>query len=309
MSQLIDLSKVPVPDIIEPLDFEQRFAAIKQQLIDLDPTYTEVLSLESEPLVKLLQVLAYRELLLVNKINDATRANMLASSRANDLAGLAARYNLERLVIHPENLQATPPTAAVYESDEAFKRRIQMAFDGLNTAGSIDGYIFFALSADGLVADAYAESPQPCHITLTILSHDNNGVASSALLSKVRNYFGLSDDGQSQLATPSKVRPQGDRVQVQSGTIVGFEVQAILTIEPGPDKNVVLNAAAAALNNYLNSIKKLGASVSRSGIYRALHQPGVVDVNIISPSTNVVVTHNQSALCNNVELTVVGSDD
>ncbi|RBP72390.1 hypothetical protein DET47_1321, partial [Shewanella putrefaciens] len=38
MAELIDLSKVPVPDIIQPLSFEQRFAALKQLLIEIDPS-------------------------------------------------------------------------------------------------------------------------------------------------------------------------------------------------------------------------------------------------------------------------------
>lgn len=99
MAELIDLSKVPVPDIIQPLSFEQRFAALKQILISIDERYQDVLALESDPIAKLLQVFAYREMHLVAQINDATRGNILASSTGNDLIALGSRYDLAPLVI------------------------------------------------------------------------------------------------------------------------------------------------------------------------------------------------------------------
>ncbi|MFM9735606.1 hypothetical protein, partial [Streptomyces niveiscabiei] len=56
-----------------------------------------------------MQTFAYRELVLEAKINDATRANMLASSKGNDLDGIGARYNVERLVVQEGDELARPP--------------------------------------------------------------------------------------------------------------------------------------------------------------------------------------------------------
>lgn len=306
MAELIDLSKVPIPDIIQPLSFEQRFAALKQLLIDIDESYQAVVALESDPIIKLLQVFAYREMHLVAQINDATRGNILASSTGNNLIALGSRYDLAPLVIQASDDSAVPPISEILEEEQSFKRRVQMAFDGLNTAGSIDGYIFFALGADGRVADAKAVSPDPCEMVVTVLSIEGNGSASEELLSKVRVVFGLSADGLSQSSMPSKVRPQGDRVTIQGAGIVSYSVQAVLQLLPGPDAQVVLAAANQALALYQKEQRRLGADITRSGIFKALHQPGVNNVNLISPATDVVVLEHQAAYCTSVNVSIGG---
>lgn len=311
MSQqkLIDLSKVPVPDIITPLDFEKTYSDLKAILITLDPQYSDALTLESDPLARLLQVFAYREMHLIAKINDATRANILASATGNDLIALGSRYNLTPLIVQPANPNAIPPTPEVRESDENFRRRVQMAFDGLNTAGSIDAYIFFALSADGRVLDANAESPTPCNITVTILSHEGNGTPSNSTLTAVRAYFGLTPDGNSQNAIPSKIRPQGDRVTVVPAQIIPYSITAQLYMQPGPDASVVLIKAQNELSQYIAEQRRLGANITRSGIHRALHQPGVSNVLISSPATDLVISPTQASFCTATNITVGGVDE
>jgi phage-related baseplate assembly protein len=306
MAELIDLSKVPVPDIIQPLNFEQRFAELKQILIDIDERYRDVVALESDPITKLLQVFAYREMHLVAQINDATRGNILASSTGNNLIALGSRYNLAPLVIQVGDDSTVPPIPEIIEDEQSFKRRVQMAFDGLNTAGSIDGYIFFALGADGRVADAKAMSPEPCEMVVIILSINDNGTATDDLLIKVREVFGLSADGAAQSLSPSKVRPQGDRVTIQSADIIGYSVEAQLQILPGPDSQVVLDAANQALAQYQKEQRRLGADITRSGIYKALHQSGVNNVNLISPAADVNVLDYQAAYCTSVSISIGG---
>lgn len=303
MAELIDMSQVPVPDVIKPLDFESRFSDLKAQLVALYPESESVLELESEPLTKFLQLLAYRELHLVGQINDDTRGNMLASSVGNDLEAIAARFNLTRLNITPADDTAEPPVAAVMESDDALRRRVQMAFDGLNTAGSIDGYIFFALGSNGLVADASAVSPEPCEMVLTILSHEANGVASTELLALVRQYFGVTADGLNTTATPSKVRPDGDLLTVQTAEVLNYQVSATLQIKDGPDAASVLATAQQAISTY-TQLRKLGRAVTLSGIYAALHQPGVSNVNLTSPTANIECTAAQFAYCSAIDVSL-----
>jgi hypothetical protein len=58
------VSLLPVPDVVETLDYEVILAAMKADLAARAPELAAVLALESEPVVKLLEVCAYRELLL-----------------------------------------------------------------------------------------------------------------------------------------------------------------------------------------------------------------------------------------------------
>lgn len=306
---MIDMSAVPVPDIIELPDFEQKYSELKSLMLSLDSSYEKVLSLESDPAARLLQVFAYRELHLTAKINDATRANVLASSGGRDLEAIASRYDIKRLIIQPADNTVEPPVAEIKESDEALRRRTQMAFDGLNTAGSIDGYIFYALGADGRVRDADAQSPQPTEMMITLLSHEGSGAASGELLIAVRKEFGLNAAGTEQSGPPSKVRPQGDRVTVQSAEIINYSIDATLSVLSGPDPEIVRLAALAAVTEYTNKQHRLGSDITRSGIYQALHQPGVNDVTITSPASSISITPTQAPYCTAIDVTAESANE
>ena len=74
MATLTDLSKLPSPDVIESLDFEEIFNRRKAKFLSLynEQDQLEVaktLKFESEPIVKLLQESSYYELLLRQRIN------------------------------------------------------------------------------------------------------------------------------------------------------------------------------------------------------------------------------------------------
>ena len=99
MTTAIDLSRLPVPNVVEALDFEIILAAQLDDLIERDDTYTGLL--ESDPAMKVLQVTAYRELLLRQRVNEAARAVMLAYAMDTDLDHLGALMNVERLQVSP----------------------------------------------------------------------------------------------------------------------------------------------------------------------------------------------------------------
>lgn len=301
---LIDMSAVPVPDVVTEPNFESLFEDLKALLLSYGPEYEAALRLESDPLVKLLQVMAYRELVYISRINDAARAVMLATATGNDLEAIASRYNIERLVIVEEDAEAKPPQPAVMESDEALRRRTQMAFDGLSTAGSIDSYIYHTLTSDGRVKDAAAYSPAPTEIVLTVLSHEGTGTASTNLIEQVRTHFGLTKDGLSQDATPSRVRPQGDRLTINSANVVTYNVKATILTQAGPAQSAVLHAAEIELEQYIAAQHALGMDVTLSGIYRALHRPGAQNVIIEQPAADVVCDAQSAPYCSNIDLSV-----
>ncbi|EKI4734482.1 baseplate assembly protein, partial [Escherichia coli] len=139
---IIDLNQLPAPDVVEELDFETILAERKATLISLYPedqqeAVARTLTLESEPLVKLLEENAYRELIWRQRVNEAARAVMLACAAGNDLDVIGANYNTTRLIITPADDSTLPPTPAVMESDTDYRLRIQQAFEGLSVAGSV----------------------------------------------------------------------------------------------------------------------------------------------------------------------------
>ncbi|WP_313103799.1 baseplate assembly protein [Stutzerimonas nitrititolerans] len=298
MSQFtaINLAQVAPPDVIEPLDFEQILSEMLTELAERAPELDA--QVESEPFVKLLEVCAYRELQLRARINDAARAVMLPYSTGTNLDNLGALFGVERLLVSPAVPTAIPPIAAVYESDGDYRYRIQLSLEGLSTAGPEGAYIFHALSADGQVLDASAISPTPGQVLITVLSREGSGVPGAELLSTV--LAKLSDES---------VRPLTDYVQVQAATVVQYQVTATLYFYAGPDREVIMANARVALAAYTEGQHRLGLDVTLSGIYAALHQPGVQRVELASPSANLVINRQSASYCTAINLTDGGLDE
>ncbi|GAB7259973.1 baseplate assembly protein [Dickeya ananatis] len=300
---VIDLSQLPAPDIVTVPDFETVLAARKAAYLALFPAderdaVAATLALESEPVVKLLQENAYREILLLQRINEAAQACMVAYALGNDLDQLAANYNVDRLTVTPADEAAVPPVDAVLESDDDLRQRIPAAFEGLSVAGPTGAYAFHALSADGRVSDATAISPSPAAVTVTVLSRESDGAAPDDLLAAVA--AALNDES---------VRPVADRVTVQSARVVPYAVTARLYLYPGPEAEPIRQAAEAKLTAYISAQRRLGRDIRRSALYAALHVEGVQRVELDSPAADVVLDDTQAAYCTGHQVTIGGNDE
>jgi len=272
----IDLGALEPPGVVEALDYEAILQAMKDDLAARAPQLAEVLALESEPVVKLLEVAAYRELLVRQRVNDAGRAVMLATAVGTDLDQLAALLGVARLQIDPGDPDAVPPVPPTMEADADFRRRVQLSLEGFSTAGPEGAYLFWALSADGDVRDASATSPQPGDVVVSVLSRSGDGTAPQATLDAVEATLTAED-----------VRPL---------------IEATLTFRPGPDRGVVLAAAQAAAETYAEQSRAVGRDVTLSGIYAALHQEGVHAVQLQAPEADIVIADTEAPFCSLIDL-------
>ncbi|AEK60841.1 baseplate assembly protein [Collimonas fungivorans] len=287
MSAAIDLSRLPAPNVIEPLDFETILA---EQLADLQERDTSYVGLvESDPAMKILQVTAYRELKVRQRINEAARAVMLAYAMDEDLDHLGALMDVPRLQITSAN--PDKGTDAVMESNEDYRRRIQLAPQGLSVAGPEGAYIFHALSADGRVRNATATSPSPGHVVVTILSREGDGTASQELIDIVTAR--LYEDG---------VRPLTDFVEVRSATIDRYQVRATLYSFAGPDSTVVVAEALKRMQQYAKDAHQLGRVPTLSGIDAALVVAGVERVKLSTPNSDPEISKLRAHYCDDIAL-------
>lgn len=305
MTTAIDLSQLPAPQVIETIDYETILAERRAYLVSLWPEEQRAeiaarLELESDPLHKILQESAYRELVLRQRINDSARSLLLAHATGADLDNLGANppYRVARRVIDPGDSSAVPPRARVLEPDSEYRRRIALAPEGYTTAGSQMSYLFHALGADPDVLDASPVSPLPGVVTVYVLSRSGDGSADEALLAAVTAAL----NGES-------VRPMTDQVAVQSASIVTYSIEAELVIYPGPDASVVLAAAQAAAEAYAAEQHAMRRDVTLSGIYAALHQPGVMRVDLVQPTANLVIGDGEASHCTAIALTIAGATD
>lgn len=282
---LVDLSKLPAPQLLEDLDYESLYQADLQTFREyLGEGWTA--SLESDPVTKLLEVGAYRKLLNRARVNDAAKALLLAYAQGTDLDQLAANVGLQRLVIQAEALTSVPPAVALLESDDALRERVQLVYEGLTTAGPRNSYILHARNSSGQVADATAESPLPAVVDVTVLSLEGNGTASAELLAQVAAY--LNDDD---------IRPVADRLNVRSAMVLPYRIDAVLYMaDSGPEYEAILAQCQRRLQAWVNPRRRLGLDVSRSGIDAQLHIDGVSRVEL-TDWTDIRPTKAQAAWC------------
>ncbi|MFU5820523.1 baseplate J/gp47 family protein [Pseudomonas aeruginosa] len=294
----IDLSLLPAPSVVEPLDYEQIFAERKAYAVSLWPANQQAevaatLELESEPLTKLLQENAYRETIWRQRVNEAALATMLASAKGADLDQVAANYNVQRLVVTPGAPSAVPPVAEVLEDDDSLRERAQMAWEGLSTAGPRNSYIFHARAADGRVGDASAVSPSPAVVVVTVQAAQGNGSVPADLLAIVDAYLNDADR-----------RPVADRLTVQSAQVLEYRVDATLYLATiGPESEPILDAARARLTAYVHQRRRLGMEVSESAVHAALHVEGVSKVTL-SNWSDIAATPAQAPYCVGITLTL-----
>lgn len=292
----VDLSLLPPPEVVEPLDFETILAAAKADAIAVYPELADVLALESEPVTKLLQVFAWRELLLRARVNDAARAVMLASATGGDLDQLAALFGVARLVIDAGDPAATPPVAPTLETDADLRRRVQLAPEGFSVAGPEGAYISHALSVAD-VLDASVTSPAPGEVLVSVLARTGDGTAGPDLVLAV-----------AAVLTGTSVRPLTDHVTIQSALIVPYSVTATVWTLPGPDSAVVLAQAQARVQTLVESTRRLGRAIARSAIIAALHVEGVQRVDLVEPASDLVIASSQAGSAATVTITSGGVD-
>lgn len=247
---MIDLQTLPAPSVVEELSFEAIVAAGKVQFADAMrpylPAIDNILALESEPVVKLIEHHAYRELLIRARINDAARAHLLAFASGGDLDQLAALFGVLR--------QAG-------ESDDRLRSRLQLKIAALGAQGTRQHYEFHSMTASPLVRTAQASQPAPGNVLVMLWVTDQ----AQAEAARVAVDAALNADA---------ARMLGVRLVVQVAVPKAIHITARITRTAGAPTNLLallqdrLAAAFAA-------ISVMSSSVSRSYVTTLLHVDGV----------------------------------
>lgn len=295
MITLIDLSRLPPPAVVEQLSYESIRDAMLSDLAVRDAALADLLP--SDPAYKIIEVCAYREMLVRSRCNSAATAQMLAFASGADLDHVGVTYMLtERLVLDPGNPAAVPPELPVYEADDDYRARLLLAFDAYSTAGAEPSYRFHAMSASALVKHVGIHSPAPVEVVVTVLSHSGTGAADAALLAAVE--AALSDD----------VRPFTDQVTVQSAAIVQYSVVAALNVYSGVESETVRQMAQAALSAWVSEQHRVGRSIRAAGLIGALMVEGVHDAALAAPglTADLIVEPGEAPYCTGTTVTVGG---
>lgn len=165
---MIDLNTLPAPDVVEALNYETILATSKTDLANLLrqhlPAVDDVLALESEPLTKLLEAFAIRELAYRARVNDAARAHLLAFAKGADLDHIAALVGVTRMD---------------GEADARLGTRVQLRIAALASQGTREYYEYQAMTASLNVRAAMATSPLAGKVLLQLWCQDQAQAAAT----------------------------------------------------------------------------------------------------------------------------------
>lgn len=320
---MIDLSLLPPPDVVETLEFEALYQAMLGDFrAHMGDQWTA--ALESDPVVKLLEVAAYQKLQGLARVNSAAKASLLAYARGADLDNRVADYGVQRLTLRPADPDAMPPVAAVMESDEALRYRARLSLEALSVAGSRGAYEYHGLSASAELANVSVDSPRfsgvavpaevkallpagaivvvcdydaglanplPGDVSLAVLARPGSTTSAAQLVATVQAALSAED-----------VRPVTDRPRVQAGIATDFDVQAVLQIEAGPDPAVVKASAGKSLSAVIAAARRLEGQLPLSAIYAALHVSGISRVDLIRPAAGIACDKRHYPNCTSVSL-------
>ncbi|MCA7010445.1 MULTISPECIES: baseplate assembly protein [unclassified Wolbachia] len=254
-----------LPNIVEKLSFEEIFSRMKEELVCRDETFSALV--ESDPAIKILEVAAWRELLLRQRMNEAVKSNLLKFATGEDLDNLAEFYGVER---------------QKEEEDERFRKRIKAKIAGWSTGGSKEYYKYHALSADSRVKDALVESTIPGKVQISILSTQlsTTGIVSEELLEIVKKQVTRDD-----------IRVLTDTVTVIGCNITEIDIHSRMSISPIISEEEIKKQFIKKFE----ASRRLGWNVTKSWIIANLFVDGVENVELIEPKEDVVVLGNECA--------------
>ena len=273
----MDISKLPAPVFLE---------------LDVDLITAEIIAeyerLSGKPLYPaqadrlMVDVIAYREILIRNEINEAAKQNLLAFARGVMLDYLGDFFRVIRLD---------------GETDEQLHRRIELAPESYATTGGRQAYIFHALSTDASIIDCEAVRGGSGKIYIYILTAD--GAPSDELIQAVMDN-----------TSGEKKRPLSDTVTVTGGD--PLDASLIIEITPLASANPqsVLAAATEKANSYAERLKKkLGQDIVPSQIINELSGDGVWQVKVLSPAQTIIVEPWQLANFTSITITLGDAQD
>lgn len=253
-------------ELIEQLSFEEILSQMKEELVRRDASFTVLV--ESDPAIKILEIAAWRELLLRQMINEAAKSNLLKFATGKNLDTLAEFYGVER---------------QEGEDDERFRKRVKTK---IAAGGSKEHYRYHALSADARVKDALVESKVPGSVQISILSTELS-TDPEELINIVR-----------ERVNQDNIRVLTDTIEVVGCNIIEIDIHSRISIR---NPSVIEQAKRQFVEKF-ESTKRLGWSVTKSWIIANLFVEGVENVELIEPKEDVVVKGNECAGLRGLEL-------
>jgi phage-related baseplate assembly protein len=293
-----NLAALPAPATAPEFDavYAARMADAAARLNAAGIPY-DVTALKTDTVAILQRGGTYREVLVYQAYDDATRAVLVAFSWGAYLDHLGATQTpaVERkpLVADPRPYVYGTDSVADWEEDDDLRARIQIAPETLSAAGPEGAYLGYALDVDGVKsASCYGPmsfggtieapfTPLGC-VTVPIVAEADDGAAGADLVAATQGAM-----------RPDDRRPIADFVTASAAGIVAYAIEAVLYVGSGADRALVQRQAETRAAVLAERQHRPGGAAKRLLIAGAVSVTGtdgvpiVTDLDLISPSADV----------------------
>jgi phage-related baseplate assembly protein len=274
MYQVINLANFPAPSAVQVWSFDAILAATLDDAVsrlNAAGIAYNVQTLKGNPLNFILSAYAYREGVVLQRINDAVASTFLATATQE-----------ADVILRAGDVNITP---APGESVASLKRRTQLVWEALSIGGTYGRYQSNALGGDpvglaGVAVYGHEQTPVPKgEVWIVCLGSNASGIPSAQTLAAVK------------LATAARaLRPVNDCVKVMPVNPDAYSIDATIMLQPGADAAAVVAAQRAALQKFCAARQVIGGLVTPNNIaaVAGYNAAGLInDVVVRQPSANV----------------------
>jgi phage-related baseplate assembly protein len=329
---------LPTMQVLQSIDTEalitNRMLKLQQIWMQHDPPNAanyDVGNLEFDPIRINQELNAYFELLVRDRVNQATRAVTLAFSVGSDLDAIASRYPAGGVPRKTAN--ATDPNllwtgTGTQEPDALYKQRIWLAPNILSLSGPgqavYESYVFWAMTAPmppGELPIKHATQytkPYTGNVYVPILPYQPLNTTwvqnplnlnqwklsptavvypTDAEVSAVYEYIAAPYMGRMGLT---------DVLSVLKPKVVNTTIDADIYLFPAVDPGSLMGEIMQAIGNMVVALNWLGADLTLLALEGAMAQAGVYNTVIRSPAADVIVGLDSVINIQSVTLTYKG---
>ena len=168
----------------------------------------------------------------------------------------------------------TSAGGADVETDDSYRERIQLSWEGISTCGSKEGYEYWARSASADIVDVEAASNDDSEITLYVLLRDA-AAPSQALLDAVLA-----------ATTAEKRRPLTDKVFAAGAQEHAYDISLTyyISADDSTEETKIRAAVDEAVERFAAGQKKrLGGNLNPDSLRREILRAGGYRIDITSP--------------------------
>ena len=319
----LDLSKIPPPKVIQEVDYDTILDTTRASFSGRSSNY--ILDNESDPLALILEEVAYRISLLIQKINNDAAAVMVTHATGSDLDNAGVRFSLQRME---------------GESDDDFRERIALRLETI-VAGSVEWYRQYVIGLQvtevtgdenvvdnvptpvvSTVKDAQVDlTPNPSFDTTKPESDSNlpeipgsinvyvqsaqwlnpltglltQVIPSARMLQTVKNHInaqGQNETDSDRLAASKLRRFLGDTVNVLPASVHPYVFCASVRVAHGLEAVEVLKDVQSKARAFVLENEKVGRRIPLSAFYKVIDTDEITEVILMHPQGNVEPDEN-----------------